>query len=352
MRLLDRYLFREMLGPAVAALAAFVILVTGHVLFTVVDAIAGKGLRVESILRFAALKAPEAAILALPVATLLGCSIALNRLASDNELVPMLCGGIGALRLTRPALALGVAASLVSLGLKEVVVPRADQEAQKLYRGMLLRQKTLAFRPGEFLDTGAQWVFIAQQVDTDSDTLNRLRAFRRQPGQPPWFVTAPAATFRGHILVAPDTRCYGVTLPDALDVMHTDLTVNLAEASGHVFSGEMMQNQSIGSLLAERRERRGSAQATREYDIEIHGRLALIAACTVFSLLAAPVALKFGTGQNLAGVLATLVIAFIYYVVMLGAKLLAGNGTVPVVVAVWGQNVILAVAALWALRRL
>ncbi len=353
MRLIDRYLIHEMVWPAVAALSGFIVLITGHVLFTVVDVVAGKGVHLESILRFAALKAPDAAVLALPVATLLGCSLALNRIASDNELVPLLAGGMSGYRLMAAAMSLGLVASLGSFAIKEGLVPRADHEAQRLYREMLLRQKTLAFRPDQFVDTGERWVFIAHRVDRDNDTLHGLRAFMRRPGQFPFIVRAETAQFAGRELFAPQMHFYAFAFPEVLDTGTADLTIDLGELSGVVTGGQRMENRSIRDLLRERREgSAGTARATREYDMEIHTRLALVTACLVFSLLAAPVALRFGRGQNLAGVLATLVVAFVYFIVTMGLKLLGGNGVLPVPVAAWSQNVVLVVLALLAMRRL
>lgn len=353
MRLVDRYLLREMTGPAIAALLGFVVLITGHVLFTVVDVIAGKGVRVESILEFAALNAPAAAVLAMPVATLLGCALALNRLASENEVTPLLAGGISGYRLMAAAVTLGVLATVCSLAIKEIAVPRADQRAQKLYREMLLRQKTLAFKPERFLDTGDRWIFIAHDVDRDNEILHGLRVFMRRPDQFPYLVRAKTARFSDRMLHAPQVRFYAFDFPASLDSGVADLVIDLGEIAGVVGGGQTMQNKSVRQLLAERAQRgEGDERARREYALEIHGRLSQIAACLVFSLLAAPIALRFGRAQSLAGVLATLVVAFVYFVVMLGLRILGGNGSLPVVVAAWSQNVVLVAVALIAMRRL
>ena len=352
MKLIDRYILGEMVGPALAALAAFVVLITGHVLYTVVDVVAGKGVPLEDILKFAALKAPDAAILAMPVAALLGCSLALNRLASDNELIPMLTSGVSGLRLMAPALALGCVATCASFLLKEYAVPRADQEAQSLMSSILVKQKTLAFRPGQFVEAGQQWIFVARDVNNDLDTLGGLIGLMKRPDQPPWVVYAPSARFSGRRLVADNARFHGITWPGSLDYLAGDLDVDLTEMASSSFSGERMENRSLRRIIQLRRETaHAGPEATRPYDVEIHGRLSLISACLVFSLLAAPVALRFGRGQNLAGILATLVVAFVYYVVMLGMRILGGNGFLPVPVAAWAENVVVLGLSFWGMRK-
>lgn len=353
MKLIDRYLVGEMVGPAFAALLSFVVLLTGHVLFQIVDDIAGKGIRLDNIARFAALKTPDAAVFALPAATMLGCALALNRLASDNEIVPLLAGGVGGVRLMGAAMAVGVMATLLSFGLKEYVVPIADQRAEELKREMLLRQKTLVFKPGKFVDTGGNWVFITQGVDQGTDTLFGLRALMRRPGEMPLVYYARQGRFQDNTLWLQDVLALQFAFPsDVSRVTSPEGRIHLEQVSFGSFSGQTDSNESLRALLDRRAQlRTGPAGSTRRLDLEINTRLANATACFVFALLAAPIAMRFGRGQSLAGVLVTLVVGFAYFLIGLGLRLLGGNGTLPVSVAAWAQNALLAVAAVMAMRR-
>lgn len=351
MRLFDRYVLREMVGPAVAAVLAFVVLLTGHVLYSVVDVLAGKGVPLGSILRFALLKTPDAAVLALPVSTLLGCSLALNRLASDNELVPMVAAGVSGYRMMVPAVLLGLAATGASFCLKEYAVPRADREAEALYRSVLVLQKTMVFRPEQFVETGAGWTFIAREVDDDAAVLKGVRGFKLNHGEMPWVMTAPTARFSGRRLLAEDTRFYVFTPPDSLDSLVGDLDIDLESVSQQAYSGQEMANTPLREIMEQKRAAVGNPSATRPLDLEIHSRLSLTFACLVLAMLAGPVGLRFGRGQQLAGVLATLIMAFLYYVIMLGSKLVADAGVVPIPVAIWAQDALIAAGSLLAMRR-
>ena len=82
MKHLDRYVLAEILVPWVVGLATFVVMITCHMLFTVVDQIVQHGVGMPSVLKFMALQVPFALTLSLPAATLLATSLALNRLAS------------------------------------------------------------------------------------------------------------------------------------------------------------------------------------------------------------------------------------------------------------------------------
>ena len=118
----------------------------------------------------------------------------------------------------------------------------------------------------------------------------------------------------------------------------------------------MLRSQGLGDLtLAELRERwrqtgPTSPEFARPVAMEFHSRLAMAFACLVFALLAGPVTLRFGRGQSLVGVLATILVIFVFYVVMLWMRMLGNNGRLPVLVACWGENaalLLLAIGAIW-----
>ena len=154
MRIADRYVLGEALGPFAVALGAFIVLITGHMLFQVVEVIVEHGVPLPSVLRFVALQVPQAAVMALPVATLMGCSLAVNRLASDHEIVAMRSGGLSLARMMLPMWGLGLVASLGTLAMSEEAVPWSRAQAEGLIRDMVLRRQSLAFEPGQFTDTG------------------------------------------------------------------------------------------------------------------------------------------------------------------------------------------------------
>lgn len=353
MRIVTRYLLAEMVTPALAALLAFVVLIVGHVLFTVVDAVAGKGVRIESIAQFAVLKAPAAVGLALPVAVLLGCALGLNRLASENELIPLIGAGVSGRRLLLAPLIVGGVAGLVALSVREFAVPAADRRAEQLLREMAMRQKAMVFRAGRLLDTGDRWVFLPGSVSLDSQRLEPLTVLMRRGSSLPMVLRARSAVLGDDAVRAESVDVFDVGHSGTLsEAWSPEVVIGLRTVPDGFSIGDPVGHRSIGSLLRERAKTAGGGPGRREYDLEIHGELSLAGACMVLPLLAVPIALRFGRGQSLAGVLAALVVAFLYYIIMLAMRLLGGNGVLPAPVAAWSQNVVWTVVSLVAMRRL
>ncbi len=357
MTILDRYIIGETLRPFFVALAAFVTLLTGHMLFRVVEVIVEHGVPLPSVLRFVALQVPGAAVMALPMATLMGGCLAVNRLASDQEVTAMRAGGASLTRAMLPIWLLGVVATLATFAINEGLVPYTRTEAERLVREMVLRRQALAFEPGQFTDTGEGIHFYVGDRD-DAGQLRDVLIFQRQGADSPLLITAERAIFQGDHLYPVNARTYyvdreqGATMvaSGSVDIDLRQVARAAASAPGSYGISEM----SLSELVDKRAQVRGEVPgAGRSYTVEIHSRLALVASCLVFAILAGPITLRFARGQSLVGVMATLIIAFGYFLVMLWLRTIGEAGTAPPVVAAWAQNVVLAgigIFGLWRMR--
>ena len=354
---IDRYLLREMLMPLLVGLATFVVMITGHMLFTVVDKIVEHGVGLPSVAKFMALQVPFALLLSLPAASLLASSLALNRMASENELTALRAGGVGFRRILRPVLIIGLGASLVALILAGTVVPAANHAAETMLERMVAKQPALAFRPGKFTHTGGDLDFFAERVDRAQGVLGDLFVFMRVRGwDSPLLYHAATAHFTAS----------GLTLgPADLHVLDPTGDCTWGEASGTEFNlgafsfnpGMAVKNVTDLDFNELWQQYRGAEQASpgagRHFAVELDWRVSLAFSCLAFVLLALPVTLSFARGQSLVGVLATLLVVFVYYVFMLWLRMLSENGPLPPLVGAWLENAVIFLAAgvgLWRTR--
>jgi hypothetical protein len=94
--------------------------------------------------------------------------------------------------------------------------------------------------------------------------------------------------------------------------------------------------------LQEARFRRAEALRERNrYDVEIQKKFSLAAACTIFVLVGAPIALRFPRGGVGLVIGVSFAIFGLYYVGLIGGETLADKGLLPPWVAMWAANIIL-----------
>jgi lipopolysaccharide export system permease protein len=88
------------------------------------------------------------------------------------------------------------------------------------------------------------------------------------------------------------------------------------------------------------------------YAIEIHKKFSLAAACLIFVLVGAPIAVRFPRGGVGLVIGVSLVVFALYYVGLIGGEALANDGYLPPFWAMWGTNVILTAVGLALLFRM
>ncbi|HVD62157.1 MAG TPA: LptF/LptG family permease [Gemmatimonadaceae bacterium] len=88
------------------------------------------------------------------------------------------------------------------------------------------------------------------------------------------------------------------------------------------------------------------------YEVEIQKKFALAAACFVFILLGAPIALRFPRGGVGLTIGVSLIVFALYYVGLIAGESLARRGIVPPFLSMWGANLIFTLLALFLLSRM
>lgn len=88
------------------------------------------------------------------------------------------------------------------------------------------------------------------------------------------------------------------------------------------------------------------------YEVEIQKKFALAAACFIFVLLGAPIALRFPRGGVGLTIGVSLVVFGLYYVGLIAGESLARRGMVPPVVSMWIANFLFGIVALVLLARM
>jgi lipopolysaccharide export LptBFGC system permease protein LptF len=175
MRLLDRYLLRELLLPLAFCLGGFLILWIAFDLFAELPVFQRNGLGAAEIAQFYLITAPQFLAIVLPVALLLALLYALTQHARHHELTAMRAAGISLWRLSVPYFGVGLTLSLGLFAVNEWVVPDTDDRAEAL----LNRRDTERAVVRNFGFTNARenrkWTMSAFNLETGEMTRPQVR---------------------------------------------------------------------------------------------------------------------------------------------------------------------------------
>ncbi len=109
MRLLPRYIARELVLPFVYSLTIIVFILFINFFLRAIDRFLGKGLDLFTILEYLFLNLAWIVALAVPMAVLISTLMAFGRMSEDNEINALRSSGISYLTILRPAVLFGAA---------------------------------------------------------------------------------------------------------------------------------------------------------------------------------------------------------------------------------------------------
>lgn len=347
MRTLDRYLFREMLGPFMVALLGFIVLLVGHMLFTAITMVLKLGVPAEVVLRFVLLQVPSAAVMAFPVATMLAVALTFNRMIRDNEVPILRTGGVSLFRLLQPAAVGGLFVTVVTFAVNEGTCPWAARASGELVRASL-RRPHVALRSGQFIDAGRGFRILATEVDRESGVVRDALVYWIRDREDPivfWAKDAIAVDQGWHLR---DVRIFAMARRPGPVGGHTP-TVDiwlpgLLEGPWSAPPGLAdMSFRELGQQIVRQRRLGGR---TTTYELSYHRKLAAPFACLVFALLAGPITLRFRYGGSLVGVLLTFLAVLVYFILMLWFQALGQQGMIPPVLSAWAPNLLFGLGAI------
>ena len=132
MRLIDRYLLRQLVAPTLWAIVAATGLALLSTSLTQLDLIVSGGQNALVFLKATALAMPQLINMVLPVSVFVAALITLNRLQTDQELVVCFAGGMSRWRVIAPALRLAAVLALASLVINLWIQPASHRAMREV----------------------------------------------------------------------------------------------------------------------------------------------------------------------------------------------------------------------------
>lgn len=172
MRLIDRYLLRQMLGPTLLATGAL----TGVALLS--QSLAGLDLIVNQrqsamvFLKVTLLYMPQLINMILPVAVFVAALVALNRLHTEQEIVVCFAGGMSRWRVISPAIRLACVIAYVALVINLFVQPAAFRQLRQELFAVRTDLAATLVREGEFTEPAPGLTVYTQSIDGQGNMHN------------------------------------------------------------------------------------------------------------------------------------------------------------------------------------
>lgn len=367
MRLLDRYLLREVLTPLFFSLIGFFIFLVGADLFREQSSL--EGMTFGEVLAYYAVKTPALLVNVLPVALLLGLLYALSHHARNHEITAIRAAGVSMWRLSLPYFCVGVAASVVVFVLNEWWVPDSEARAEDIkerhkrvnqpdqWRGQARDFRFSNDREGRLwligvydistaemlkpevisiLPDGSQlWLKAARAVYTEQGWIFHDAVEHRVPTN-----SSPVPMLRSNVLARPQ-------FTETPDEIRSE--IKIAARLGAVSrETDLPLTEVFDYLRFHPKLKPGEAAWIYTH---LHGRLARPWTCLVVVLIALPFGAASGRRNAFVGVASSIFIALAFLVLTRVGLALGTGGHLPPWLAAWLPNFVFSAAGLWLTAR-
>ena len=388
MRLLQRYIFYELLRSFASLLSILTILL---VFVGVFRAVSQSGLGPYEIAQILPYLVPSLLPFTIPATLLLTVCIVYGRMSGDQEITAAKAAGINVISLLWPSFMLGVAMSVCAFVLTDRAIPWAEsnirQQVTLLFEDIFLNKlrsehhfsdrklgieinvldvqgKTLIMPTFQYAPSGrdavtlqAEYATIEFDLEAQQANIALVHGRINVPGEK---TIAFDREYRSFSLrdekEAPKPRHLRIkdidqtlkTLKHDLEVsrQHRDVETACALVLGDF--AQLSRNDALQYELHSKQHRTALAKLTTE----VHSRFALSSSCLLFTLLGGPFAIVRGQRQFLTTFFVCFMpILLLYYPLTLGMMNLSKTGTVHPAWAMWVSNALLGVVAVFVLRR-
>jgi LPS export ABC transporter permease LptG/LPS export ABC transporter permease LptF len=333
MRILSRYVFREVLSSSLlgVAVATFIVFLQGP----------GK-LLLEVLVRTSAtplvafqlfvLALPKVLTLTIPFGILVGILVGLGRLASDGEITAMRAGGVSSRSVVPPVVLFCLCAVAIAAASSLWLTPSALRNEYRIVTRLSAEKLTADIQPRVFDESFPKKVLYVDDVRTGSPTVwNHMFMADLTPPE-------ERNSSSGKPLEGPKVTIVQQAIPTP-DIKHNRLQLTMRNVSAHETAKDgqgfheafPMGEQILDATQQEERkakefqdtptmelyqfvktsDRRSDDGATAR--VELHSRLALPLACLMLGLVGIPLGIQTKKGGKSAGYVTAILLAFLCY---------------------------------------
>lgn len=371
MRLIDKLVFKDLLGPFINGLAMFMLLIfAASVLFPVTELLV-QGLAFPVVAKLVVYSLPGVVTQTFPMAMLLAGLMAFGRLSGDREAVAIFAAGISFPRAARVVWVMGATVSVLAFVWNDVVVPPATSafldlkmEAIKHIRDS---DKPLAYTVEAPDGTGVeQFVSVKGGFDARTRTLRRVSIVKystdpKRRGEPEAIIYCASAHaedqkglkwkyYDGYFTVlTPDKSSEKIS--DFITQYFEELETLPREATVGKSFEEVLSSANNDPNRKSFRELRKEIQAdieegrdTRGKEVDLYGKIALPLASLIFGVVGAALGLNTQRGGGkTVGFGVAIFIVFLYWVFYHSMFVVGKNGGLPPMLASFLADIVGAV---------
>jgi LPS export ABC transporter permease LptF/LPS export ABC transporter permease LptG len=359
MRILTRYILKEISSHSILGLVIFSFLIFVPQIGRLLEMVVRHSMPFSSILTLFLLPLPGILVMTIPMAVLVGILIGLSRMSADGEVIAARATGIGLSQFVRPVMIFALAGWALASVMSLALAPQALRQLRRMEQGFRASEVPHEIQPRVFLEQFPNLLLYLQDVvGSRSEWRGVFIADSTQGGE-------PKITLAERGVLVNDRRTPRLTLhlehgtTHEIDPQHperysivsftdTDIPIPLDQGAAATEEHRVPARLPLAELLRSTQ----NPQERQAALVELHYRLALPVASLVLALVGIPLGLFTRKGGRAVGVMTTIALVFVYYILMAFGLSFSKQGRLQPAVGLWIANVAFGIAGVLMLTHM
>ncbi len=359
LRILDKYIFREVITAFLFGICAFsAVFIGSGTLFKIARYITDYGASFTSVVKIFIYGLPAIVMWTFPMSMLLATLMTFGKLSSSSEITAMKSCGIGFARIAAPAIFLGMIVSFCAILFNEYVVPWANTSYNNVVyyeiQGNTEMKSQDHIIVKEIEDSKIQRLVYARLYRADIEQLQgvTMQEFNTE-GKVTHVENASYAEWKDNAWIMHEGMIYDVSDDERAHSMQFEKQILPVKASPRQIVREQKKPEELTmeELKAQIRIMRTQYVNTSKLETELYQRITVPMASLIFALIGVPLGLQPTRNSSSMGFALSVIIIFIYYAVMTLANAIARGGAINPMYAVWIPNIIGLIFGIVLIRR-
>ncbi len=363
MKIVDRYLTKELILPLTYCLAGFTMLYVVFDIFDKLSSFISAKTPATIILKYYGCHMAQMVEFMLPACMLLATLYTLWNLTRNNELIAMRASGISMSRIMRPFIFVAIMLSITALLTREMIVTRTAFWTKNLERTKFRQAERIVMSDVAYYNdvTKRQWLIGKIDINKPEEIEHlRLTSYKSDGKRISetyarkatwldgkwWFFRMQMQEFNGD---GYPTKNYSVTGSEYGKLMHT-LTEKPMDFLTEI--KPMDQHSLIESrrYMKTRKDLSPMIQAQLSYDF--HKRIALPWACLIVTIFAIPAGASGGRRSMISGVFTAIALFFGFYLLIQFGMYFGKKALILPWLGAWLPNIVFLLAGMLMFRRI
>jgi lipopolysaccharide export system permease protein len=356
-RILDRYIFTQLIGPFLFGFFLFVTIIAIDPLMSALQSIVNENVGLSVMGRWFLNRLPQDMIFTFPMSVLLANLLVFGRMSKDSETTALRAGGTNFFRILLPVIIFALMITIISFIFNELVVPGSNERARNIRRQEIMRLIEPEATENSIMRTSDGAFAYARKVYEKRGQMEKvLLEYYDNNGVLTKRISAATADWNGdawilkHAVIQDYTQGT-VPAPETMSAIRIDTIEETPEdfARQSKKPTEMSYKELKARIDA---YERAQFMDTTEMRVGLAMKTSLPFASFFFAIIGA----SFGLTNNRSGACigfgVSILIIFVYYVLMSLFSALGKSGHIPPMLAAWAQNIIFAVAGFYIVKRI